>query len=297
MKQNRETFIKNPFWPAFLATIVFGLVLFALLTTNKPQASQEVLNEALTNRLNEQTIYRSKTVEEGQSKQVQITEVSFTNPNDPVSRDFVKLETNNAGQVNKVETEGVGSKGADYIRYISVQNQANEATKKILGKWAENKATEVQPAQFLENAIFASPLMTGGVSSEEAKTLMQQIIEKKAIEVKTVDTNAKIGNKKVYKYQLAINLKQYIPIFQQYLVDIGMKDAAAKLSAPSQDSYLPTTVYIDPVSKKIIKVENAQDGENAKDMYIRESFILPPAKPTSIKLSVEDLQNAFSSQQ
>ena len=298
MKQKRETLSSSPFWPAFLATIVFGIVLFALLTTNKPPTSQEVLSEALSNQLNEQSIYRSKTVEEGKSKQVQVTEVSFENPDSPVSRDYVKLQNNAGDSVNIVETEGVGSKEADYIRYINVQNQnSNNATQKILGRWAENKASEQQPAQFLENALFGSPLMSGGLTAQQADEIMNKLESSKAVKIQTVDTNYKEAGKKLYKYKLSLNLKEYIPIFQTYLQSIGMEESAAKLSAPSSDSFLPITVFVDPYTKKIVKVQNAQDSESAQDIYQRTSFIVPPAKPTSIKLSLEELQNAFASQQ
>lgn len=296
MKKNSNNFLKNPFWLSFIAIIVFAVAVAGILTLNKPASQQEVFKEAINNQLNSANIYRAKEVNEGQASQTQLTAVSFNKESGPVSRDFVQLTNNTPGQKMMVETEGVGAQNADYIKYVKIKGEGSDKAQTILGKWAKNEATDTQSAQFLETAIFASPLITGPVSSK-VRAEINNAVNNGAIEVVgNVDTTGKINGKNVYKYKVNFNLKKYIPLFQSYLKDIGMVDAANKLTVPAKDSSLPLVIYVDPVTKKIIKTESGQETQGAADSYVQEKFILPPSIPTKIGVSVKDLQQALSGQ-
>lgn len=295
MRVKRNNVFKGPFWPIFLATIVFGFGLFVLLRNVKPASTEQVFNEALSNQMQSDSIYRSKVIEQGKTTQSQVTQVQFDGQNGPVSRDVVKISNTTNGQKSSVETEGVGTKDADYIRYVSLETNGNKSNSKILGKWAANQATDEQPAQFLDNAIFGSPVISGVSSSQARKDLMQQIIDSKSFTVEKVDMNAKVNGHQAYKYSAKINLKTYIPIFQEYLKSVGLNEAASKLSAPKQDSYLPITLFINPTTKTIVKAENSEGGASAEEYYTKTQYIVPPAVP-KVGITVNELQEGLSSQ-
>jgi hypothetical protein len=295
MRVKRNNIFKGPFWPIFLATIIFGSGLFILLNNVKPASSEQIFNEALSNQMQSDSIYRSKVIEQGKTVQSQVTQVQFGGENGPVSRDVVKISNTANGQKSSVETEGVGTKDADYIRYVSLETNGNKSDSKILGKWASNQGTEEQSAQFLDNAVFGSPVISGVSNAQVRKELMQQIIDTGSFKIEKVDTNVTVNGQKVYKYTAKINLKTYIPIFQKYLESVGMKEAASKLSAPRQDSYLPITLFVDPTTKTIIKAENSEGGATAEEYYTKTQYIVPPTVP-KVGISVNELQEGLSSQ-
>ena len=295
MRVKRNNIFKGPFWPIFLATIIFGSGLFILLRNVKPASSEQIFNEALSNQMQSDSIYRSKVIEQGKTTQSQITQVQFGGADGPVSRDVVKISNSANGQKSSVETEGVGTKDADYIRYISLETNGNKSDSKILGKWASNQSTEEQSAQFLDNAVFGSPVISGVSNPEVRKELMQKIIDSGSFKIEKTDTNVKVNGQQVYKYTAQINLKTYIPIFQEYLKSVVMEDAASKLSAPRQDSYLPLTLFVDPTTKTIIKAENSEGGAAAEEYYTKTKYIVPPYVP-KVGITVNELQEGLSSQ-
>jgi hypothetical protein len=295
MREKRNNLFKGPFWPIFLATIIFGSGLFILLRNVKPASSEQIFNEALSNQMQSDSIYRSKVIEQGKTTQSQVTQVQFGGTDGPVSRDVVKISNSANGQKSSVETEGVGTKDADYIRYISLETNGNKSDSKILGKWASNQSTEEQSAQFLDNAVFGSPVISGVSNPEVRKELMQKIIDSGSFKIEKTDTNVKVNGQQVYKYTAQINLKTYIPIFQEYLKSVGMEDAASKLSAPRQDSYLPLTLFVDPTTKTIIKAENSEGGAAAEEYYTKTKYIVPPYVP-KVGITVNELQEGLSSQ-
>jgi hypothetical protein len=297
MKQKLDNFFKKPFWPSFLATLIFGVLLVGLMFLNKPSSSDEVFNQAIENQLSAQNIYRSRTIEEGKSSQKQVTVVNFSNKENPISHDLVEINNQSQGQDVQVITEGIGTPKADYIRYIKLDGTGSKSASSIIGKWAKNESTSTQPAQFLDNAIFGSPLMTGPLSNSTRSFIMNEVTNNEAIKIKSVDTNAQVDGKKVYKYTVDLNLKSYIPLYKKYLSELGLGKTAEKLTAPQTDSNLQMVIYIDPVTKKIIKAESPQDAEGGGEYYTNEKFIIPPAVPSKIGVSVEDLQNALSSGQ
>lgn len=297
MKQKLDNFFKKPFWPSFLATLIFGVLLVGLLFLNKPSSSDEVFNQAIENQLSAQNIYRSRTIEEGKSSQKQVTVVNFSNKDNPISHDLVEINNQSQGQDVQVVTEGIGTPKADYIRYIKLDGTGSTTASNIIGKWAKNEATPTQPAQFLDNAIFGSPLMTGPLSNTTRSFIMNEVTKNKAIKIKSVDTNSQVDGKKVYKYTVDLNLKSYIPLYKKYLNELGLGKTAEKLTAPQSDSNLQMVIYIDPVTKRIIKAESPQDAEGGGEYYTNEKFIIPPAIPSKIGVSVEELQNALSSGQ
>ena len=295
MRVNRNNVFKGPFWPIFLATIVFGFGLFILLNNVKPASTDQVFNEALSNQMQSDSIYRSKVIEQGKTTQSQVTQVQFGGQDGPVSRDVVKISNTANGQKSSVETEGVGTNDADYIRYVSLETNGNKSDSKILGKWAANKATEEQSAQFLDNAVFGSPVISGVPSAKIRKELMQEITKTGSFKIEKVDTNATVNGQTAYKYTAKINLKTYIPIFQQYLRSVGMEEAASKISAPRQDSFLPITLFVDPTTKTIIKAENSEGGATAEEYYTKTKYIVPPSVP-KVGITVSELQEGLSSQ-
>lgn len=293
---------KDSFWPSFVLTILAGAVILAVVFSfmSRSVTSQElddVFYSALDNQLKTEYGYRYKDLKDSSEFQSQTTLIR-ADQNGAISRQVVVYEQNIPGEETKVVTEGVGTKDTDYIKYVIAEGQGAEQLQPFVGKWAISESAPGQPAQLLARAIFDSPIMTGKLDNATRNNIMDSIKGDGNKNTNPVyiasSSEVRENGKKLYKYQTEFNYQSYIPLYQEYLRAINLPNLADELTAPEGDAKNVVTIFVDPATKSIVKVERELSEVSVTEYYNFNRFIAVPAVPDKVDMTYMEMQQALS---
>lgn len=292
---------KDSFWSSFVITILVGLAVLVIIFSfmSRSVTSEEfndVFYSSLDKQLQSEFGFRFKELSQENTYQSQTTVIK-ANTEGAISREVVVSDNQTPGQESFVVTEGVGTKDADFIKYVIVEGENAEQAKDIVGKWVVNESAPGQPAQFLATAIFGSPIMTGKIDKNVRNNIMDSIKGEGNTNTNPVyiasSSVVRENGKKLYKYDVEFNLESYIPLYQEYLRSINLSNLADELAVPEGDSKITMTVFVDPATKGIIKVVPTGEQQPVVEYYNFNRYIPIPAVPDRVDMTYMEMQQAL----
>jgi hypothetical protein len=186
-----------------------------------------------------------------------------------------------------VKTQTIGTTKADYLKYEKIDsNNINSSNKGIINIWAVNKNN---PA-ILNDTLVSSPIIFGYLPSYKRSNLVNQMKQQNVfgIDFNNVNKAAYLNGKKVYIYDININLEKYVIVYSEYLNTIGQKDLARKMSNTISSGTYSAKLYVDLLSRQPLKIQpkNSDMGLEYSNFDLNESV----QEPHNVKTTFEQLQ-------
>ncbi len=193
-------------------------------------------------------------------------------------------------------TDTIGTPTQDYLRYSQISSAVAPATQNGINVWAVNAASDTQPAQVFLNELLSSPMIFGYLNHNQRTDIIKQMRNNSVFDVdfSSVNTTATVGNKKVYSYDVTINLAGYLPIYQTYLRAMGQNDIADQIGSAAPGSTLSVKLFVEPASRHLLQLTM-----NSNDQTVTFSNFDTTATielPKDANLSIEELQALISEQ-
>ena len=180
----------------------------------------------------------------------------------------------------EVKTEIIGTKDADYTRYVSIiPNKKDEAgniipmdTSQVLNVWSKSEETAQTETQASGHQLFAQatlglglpigsvPIPVGNLQPKERQTFVRQIRSQNMYQpnFNTVKKERKDG-RLLYTYEVKVQTISYVRLMQAFAKQIGLKELE-KVDANTYASAEPLAVKltVDAHSHQLVRVENDQ---------------------------------------
>jgi hypothetical protein len=285
-------------WQQYIAVIIAVIVVIVFggwYYCNKVYLKPENVFWATMDR-NLQTGSITKAYSEGNELQSYglVTKLQFKGQLASQTTVVVKDET--AGASSTVITNTVGTPTQDFLKYSQITSETAEVPQSAIGVWAVNTANDTQTAQVFLNELTSSPLLFGYLNHNQRSELIKAMRDNQAFEVDfaSTDTTKEFNGKKVYSYDVTINLANYLPIYQTYLRMMGQAQLADQIGTSAPDATLAVTLLIEPVSRHLMQITIADNGGTLTFSNQDASQLIE--LPTDAQLSIDDLQLLLSGQ-
>jgi hypothetical protein len=274
---------------AVIAVLFFGGWYFLNQVYLKPEA---VFWGAMDRNL--QTGSITKTYSEGNELQSYglVTKLQFKGQLASQTTVVVKDETVGASSV--VVTNTVGTPTQDFLKYSQISSETVEIPQSAINVWGVNTASDTQTVQVFLNELTSSPLLFGYLNHNQRSELIKAMRDNQAFEVDfaSTDTTKEFAGKKVYSYDVTINLANYLPIYRTYLRMMGQAQLADQIGTSAPDATLALTLLIEPMSRHLMQVTIADNGGTMT--FSNHDASQQIALPTDVKLSIDELQTLLS---
>lgn len=239
---------------ALVFAVVAGTALVMRLSAQDSLSNADILLSAVENNLQTGS-YRQDTVYSN-TTYTQLSDVSLiTSP-----RINGYLVTNVTGRSSQISTYA-DSRNA-YFKYVSAD--PGLVPTKAVGQWIGLRQNSPAPASAPDQLLqltdpafqLLGPFVVGQFSSDQRQALVKQWSTAPVLSFsdKAVKS-ASVEGKDVLVYSVTYNndnLKAYARVVAGYM---GMKDSSVQLTLSALDNYRTNTVYVDPIAKRILKVE------------------------------------------
>ena len=204
-----------------------------------------------------------------------------------------------------VKTEIVGTKDADYTRYIDIASNAKADTSKVLGVWAKSDNTQQSETQSSGHQLYAQstlgiglplgsvPVAIGNLPPEQRTTLFRSMRDQKLYQpdYSSVKKEYKDG-RLLYTYHVNIQALLYVSMMKDFARDLGLHE----LDSADPNSYrdtptLTASITVDAYSHQLAAINFVRQGYS----QTYESFGLPfHMMPPKSYISGEELQKRLS---
>jgi hypothetical protein len=272
-----------------LAVIMLGLWLLYTEIYLKPSTVfWSTINQNL------QTGYISKTVTQTTGTQT-LTEATNIQFKGSLIAHTTLILTNKSGlSTSSVITETYGTDKQDFLRYTEIKSSTSANPKNTINVWAVNNKNNQQIIEILSDALMSSPLMYGYLSSSQRADIINQMHDHNVFTINfaNTSTNVKYDGKRIYTYDVAINLQSYVQVFRAYLQDLGQSNLALQIGQPAAGSTYKATLYINPASRQILKM--VPDGSSISEIYSNQDINAQTKLPVNVKLSITELKQRLT---
>jgi hypothetical protein len=168
----------------------------------------------------------------------------------------------------KVITNTIATPSDNYVKYQKIEVPNNSNTKLnfdgLVGQWGKQTKPEGGASIFSEATL--GIVLFGNLPSNQRAELLSMMQDDS---VYKVDYNSvatqDLNGRKVYKYTVEINTKQYVEVLKKYDEMLGL--GFAKDLNPEDYATAPaikTTMYVDVLSRALSKLEY-QDGSRVEE--------------------------------
>ena len=211
-----------------------------------------------------------------------------------IAHTTVTLNDKTTSGTSTIITETYGTPGQDYLRYPKITSTDNSVPKGVVGMWATSIKSKGQPIEILSDALTATPLMFGYLSTSARADIINQLHDHNVFNLNfgSTITNAKYDGHRVYAYDVTLNLQNYIQVFRSYLDYMGQSTLALSIPQPSTSATYKMTLYINPVSRQIMKM--VPDGSSVQEIFTNQDVNTNIKLPGSVKLTINQLRNRLT---
>ncbi len=273
-----ETKTTNTF-RTILLVLVLGLVIGVVLIWQTVYTSAEnVFWGMIRNNLSTNGVTRTVSNEyQGQTYE-QVAHVGFGS--NPFAHTVVQITQQQNDTKTDVITESIGTRNADYNRYIKIETNEKGKdgqvlnTNQIVGKWGKNEdaSTVSGYAQSVQGLVAFANLPTQ-VRNDVVKRMRTDNIY-------TVDFSTakprKEGKKAAWSYQVEVDVYKFLQVLQlvsQYN-DLN-KEAAINPDDYKDQGKLQMTMVVDKASRQLLSIEQQGQTQKYSGYGLRNTIALP----------------------
>lgn len=189
-----------------------------------------------------------------------------------------------------VSTETIGTTNRDYLRYKGV----NSIKDKVINQWAAESATDTYEASILYSEIISSPVMFGYLPASSRQQLINRLKSDKVFDVDYLSTNtsAQYKNKKVFIFDVKIDLNKFAAVYIDYLKTIGLKNIANQIEIPQTGNSLDVNFLVDPKTHRLQQITYKSKGVTEDySSYDTNNHI---QEPENIKMTFSEMETAIA---
>jgi len=257
---------------------------------------QQVFNDMLSRSLSSSSAQRRISQDSSQGSVDQQVLVSF-GPEVAAHTKSKLTQADQTGGSNSVTTETIGTKQADYVRYVAVDapSQADTARsiEKLLGTWGKREKSAERGVSFLDEAIFVI-VPAGDLSGSQRQQLLGFIENEEVYKYSKATRSTKDG-RLVYEYEIDLQPEKLVKVLAEYARISGLGNQE-QLNPESYAGSPPIkiTATVDILSRQLTKLSYA-DSERVEYFFGRnlKRAIAEPADT----ISVDELQKRLDSGQ
>lgn len=181
----------------------------------------------------------------------------------------------------EVKTEILGTRDADYTRYLAINTDSKADTSKVKGVWSKNDVVAQTQDQASGHQLFAQatlgvglplgsvPVPIGDLPSSQRHSLYDFIISEGVYrpafdKVKKEHKNGRLQ----YTYEVTVNTIPYIRMMQKFAKDLGLTELEAVDPNMYQESpTLTAKLLVDAYSHQLIAVDMGELGKTEYTSY------------------------------
>jgi len=205
----------------------------------------------------------------------------------------------------EVKTEIIGTKDADYTRYVSINSNTKADTSKVKNVWSKSDGTRQTEAQSSTHQLYAqavlgiglplgsTPVPVGALTPKQRQTLYDLIRQERvyAPDYSTVKKERK-HHRLLYTYDVKIQAILYVRMMQVFAKDLGLTELEAVNPNAYRDSpEITVSLTVDALSHQLASVNFTE--LNYSQRY--ESYGLPlTAEIPKHTISAAELQKRLS---
>lgn len=274
------------------AAILFFV--FSILWVQKVYCGpQRVFWGMVQNNLRTSGVTKRSVSDQGGQKVDQYTQLSFVDP--IASHSFVNLSQGGAENSTSVKSETIGTKTADYSRYIAIKtNQKTQDGKpmnfdNVQGVWG--KTDQLAPTQYYRQAALGL-LVFANLDRDSANAITKKLRDQQILVVDYSKTKSEtVNGKQVWTYAVKLDIAKYIVVLKENakilpIGNIDELDAEQYKSTPPVDLKISVGKY----SRQIVQTETP-DGQKEEYMgYGLKTAVALPEKTIPISELQQRLQ-------
>lgn len=240
----------------------------------------------IQNNLKVDYITRTSSRIDGNQKLTQVTDLQLT----PVliARSTVKLEDTKTNE--RVVTETIGTANADFLRYVEIaSNNSEGADKSAVGMWAKRDVAKGEQPQVLTDALLGSVLMFGDLNVSQRKDIISQLQSTNAITRYNLVGKKTVDGRKIYSFDVSIDLDAYSKVYANYLKMLGQDTLAAQIGQQQSGAAYDFILDINATSRVPSKltVGDGADAETFTNVGSGPRFVAPQATLTIAELQAK----------
>ena len=187
--------------------------------------------------------------------------------------------------VAEVKTETIGTKDADYTRYVSIASDTNADVSKVVGVWSRSDTTAQTETQASGHDLYAQatlgiglplgsvPVPIGNVSPAKRQELLdfihaQQIYKPDFSKVKKEYKDGRL----LYTYDVTVQAVLYVSLMKAFAKDLGLHELeAANPNSYQSNPIIKVSLTVDALSHRLARVNFVEAGYS----QAYESYGLP----------------------
>ncbi len=276
-----------------ISMIVAGVILFAVFSVLWVQkiynGPQQVFWGMVQNNLRTSGVTKRSVSDQGGQKVDQYTQLSFVDP--IASRSYVDLSQGGGENSTAVKSETIGTKTADYSRYITIRtNQKSQDGKSmnfdtVQGVWG--KTDQIGSTQYYRQAALGL-LVFANLDRDSATKITKTIRDQQILVADYSKTKSDtINGKHVWTYAVKLDIAKYITVLKENakilpIGNIDELDPEQYKSNPPVDLKISVGKY----SRQIVQTETP-DGQ--KEDYLAYGLKTPIVLPEKT-IPISELQ-------
>ena len=206
----------------------------------------------------------------------------------PASQTKITIKNDNATLV----TDTIGTPTQDYLKYN--QEPVTDDMQNGMNTWAVNNASDTEPAQIYLNELLSTPILFGYLNHNQRTDLIKSMQDNQVFntDFNSVNTTTVLNGKKVYVYDVGINLVNYLPIYQAYLRYMGQNNIADQIGDASPGATLTMKLVVEPISRHLLQTTVDNNGQTI-NFGIHDANKMIEI-PKDVSMSIDDLQELIS---
>lgn len=273
-----------------IVTAAILFVVFSFLWVQKIyNGPQRVFWGMIQNNLRTNGVTKRSVNDQGGQKVDQYTQVSFVDP--IASHSYVDLSQGSGENSTAVKSETIGTKNADYSRYISIKtNQKTQDGKpydfnNVQGVWG--KTEQLAPTQYYRQAALGL-LTFANLDRDSAVAITNKLRDQQILSVDFSKSKKEtINGKSVWTYAVKLDIAKYITLLKANakklpVGNIDELDPEQYKSSPPAEIKISVGIF----SRQIVQTETA-DGQ--KEEYLAYGLKTPVALPEKT-IPISELQ-------
>lgn len=259
----------------------------------------KVFQSMLANNLSSISFSKNVKQDDGRSSVDQTAFVSFQAPDiTSETRTILGERSATSRNITKVTTETIGTKDADYVRYVSAEGADNLSItnnlSKVFGVWASRNPdiAKGESSAFLNEAVF-SIVPYGNLTQEQRSELINYINQKNLYQFdeSKVQRSSEDG-RYIYTYDVNLHPATYIDVLKKYSELTGVGDTSQLDSSQYQNAgSITLRMKVDILSRQLISVQYPSSART--ETYPSRNLIRDTKVPTQT-IPFEQLQNLLT---
>lgn len=200
-----------------------------------------------------------------------------------ISRGLEISNHSGEGQAARIVQETIATPKADYSRYVSINSAKDTDYSSVLGVWGKN---EEQVQYFNQATLGTIPFAS---FNQQTRREIIEFMKSKGTFMPSYNVSKKeVNGREVYEYEVKINPVAYFETLQLYIKKLGTGEVEGlDPSAYEGVEPLSTKFYIEPVTRKIVKIE--YQGSSQAENYESHGLRQAPKEPTE-SINIDELQ-------